>query len=170
MIPSKPQSQHQQGFTLIELMIVIAIIGILAAIALPMYQDYVSKAQVTRVYYEVSSSKVAIEHILSNGNLPTLNPQESDKVSNGVLKEYIGLNESAPNSSLIYTASLDVDEATKTFNSISATLGKNAYIGIQGSVIKLSRQADGLWTCVVTGQGKGWKEKFVPTGCTSKSA
>ena len=54
--------QENQGFTLIELMIVIAIIGLLAAIALPQYQIYVSRTQVARVMSEAGALKTAVEY------------------------------------------------------------------------------------------------------------
>ena len=63
--------QVQKGFTLIELMIVVAIIGILAAIAIPQYQDYISRSQVQRVVGEASSVRTAIEEILMRGGNPT---------------------------------------------------------------------------------------------------
>ena len=66
----------QKGFTLIELMIVVAIIGILAAIALPAYQDYTKRARVAEGLSLAGGAKTAVtEYFSSQGALPTDNAQ-----------------------------------------------------------------------------------------------
>lgn len=69
----KVQLARQQGFTLIELMIVIAIVGILAAIALPAYQDYTIRARMSEALALAAEAKTSIsEYYASNGNLPSV--------------------------------------------------------------------------------------------------
>lgn len=65
-------SNSQKGFTLIELMIVVAIIGILAAVALPAYQDYTKRAKLSEIMVLASKDKLSVtEYYLSVGSMPT---------------------------------------------------------------------------------------------------
>ncbi|MRD48623.1 prepilin-type N-terminal cleavage/methylation domain-containing protein [Caenimonas koreensis DSM 17982] len=63
--------QLQQGFTLIELMIVVAIIGILAAVALPAYQDYTKRAKLSEVVLAASACRTTISEVYQTGSLTT---------------------------------------------------------------------------------------------------
>ena len=66
-------NKAQKGFTLIELMIVVAIIGILAAVAIPAYQDYIARSQATEAATLLGGLKTPVsEYYLSNGAVPTI--------------------------------------------------------------------------------------------------
>jgi type IV pilus assembly protein PilA len=69
---SNMKKTNQKGFTLIELMIVIAIVGILAAVALPAYQDYTIRAKISEPLALLGEAKTSMtEYFISNGTLPT---------------------------------------------------------------------------------------------------
>ncbi|HEZ8060241.1 TPA: pilin [Neisseria gonorrhoeae] len=80
----------QKGFTLIELMIVIAIVGILAAVALPAYQDYTARAQVSEAILLAEGQKSAVtEYYLNNGKWPENNGDAGVASASDIKGKYV---------------------------------------------------------------------------------
>ncbi|MCK5903277.1 MAG: pilin [Cocleimonas sp.] len=144
------KKQMQQGFTLIELMIVVAIIGILASIALPAYQDYIAKTQVNRVFGEISTLKTAVETNMMEG------------VATAVAAD-LGWIAGA---STLQTTDPTVDVKTDGTASLIATLDGAVASAVQASTVTLKREASGKWICEVKkSSNAGWKDSYAPKGC-----
>jgi type IV pilus assembly protein PilA len=129
----------QKGFTLIELMIVVAIIGILAAVALPAYQDYTNRAKASEVILAASGARTCVTEGVSTNGASGL-----DSCATGFV-------------STKYAASLTVDAATGvitvTAQNLPAAFGVTLTPTIAGNAIS-------EWKCVATGT-----TKWAPASC-----
>ncbi|WP_373686540.1 pilin [Acinetobacter sp. YH01009] len=175
----------QKGFTLIELMIVVAIIGILAAIAIPQYQNYIAKSQVSRVMSESGSLKTVVEACVNDGrtadflsNVATGTTVDADECELGAVASTLldatagavqGTTGTAAEAGKNGYPQVAID-ATTGVVTIESTFGSGAAASVVGdttarNTLTWNRSAEGTWTCFTTVESK-----FRPNGCTASSA
>jgi type IV pilus assembly protein PilA len=143
------KAQTQKGFTLIELMIVVAIIGILAAVAIPAYTDYTARAKVTEAVGALAAAKTSVsEYYISQGSMPADATEAG--INTGALGDYVA--------SVAYT------QTSATVGEVEVTLTNNITGDLNGKKFKLTGtgSAQGVsWACTTTDA----PAKYLPASC-----
>ena len=157
--------KKNKGFTLIELMIVIAIIGILSLIAYPAYQNYIIKLQITEALHELSIPKKTMEIAIVEGQGLYFSLGNKDGFFNGENRTALYLSTN-PNPKFVWQetdpkyinsklfSELELSNATSNngvdqgkIPTLRAYFGKESHSQLHNISINLTRQLDGKWIC-----------------------
>ena len=142
----------QKGFTLIELMIVVAIIGILAAVAIPAYQDYIARAQVSEAVSLLASGKTGLAEYFSD---KAEWPSAASEVMGNTSGKYTGAIAILTGSTTAGALTLEATMRTSGINS-----------AITGGTTKLYTTDGGKnWACAVGTTSPALNSKYLPSAC-----
>jgi len=140
-----------KGFTLIELMIVVAIIGILAAASIPLYQGYVVKTQVGRAVSELGAYRSGFEANLTG--------------TSGINNQTLGYS---PSNLTTGNTSTEIGVINGDGSGhLQVTMGGKAHPKLSGVVLRYERSAAGEWRCVIDKSAASqWRASYAPGSCT----
>ena len=147
--------KQQAGFTLIELMIVVAIIGILAAIAIPQYQNYVARSEAASALATIRSVQTDAEDIMVRGLEPVVGTATGNQRSLGIASD-------ASDAGTISVPTYNVN-GTTSIQFAFGTTGVSPQV--QSTIITLARTTDGVWNCTTTIDAN-----FAPGDCDTVAA
>jgi len=146
----------QQGFTLIELMIVVAIIGILAAVALPAYQDYTVRAKMSEVMLAASACRTSITEIYQTGGTP---PGAGSWGCEGATSKYVGALNTDVNGVVTVTTGGGLPGGNVTLVPLSNGAAAVA-ANLTGGPIAVNG-----WRCGLPADGTTILSKYLPGSC-----